>query len=245
MTAGWAREVARHLDSARIFVFDAIDSTNAYAKELLKHGEPAGFTVLAEAQRAGRGRLGRAFHSPRGGLYITCALPYSDAARLTARAAVSVCRAIEDETGARPGIKWVNDLMLYGGKICGILAESVPTPDGGRAVALGVGVNCYFDEMPDELRGVAAALYPDEEAAKGHMASLAARVARALLSPDAPFLEEYRARCLTLGHDVRYFAEGSWHEARALDVDEDCGLIVSAQGKRAVLRAGEVTMHGA
>ena len=105
-------------------------------------GVPEGTVLIAGAQSAGRGRNSRAFASPEGGLYMSVMLrPQSvtEALGITPLAAVAVARAIEEQFGLNPGIKWVNDILIDGKKVCGILAEAV---QGERLnVVLGIGVN--------------------------------------------------------------------------------------------------------
>ena len=123
-----------------------------------------GSVVTARRQGAGKGRRGRAFFSPGGGsVYASFILrpPERPAGQLiTAFAAVAVCEAIEKTTPCRPGIKWLNDIIVDGKKVCGILAEAVP-----HAVILGIGVNINLDgnDLPESLRGVVGTLRMDAE----------------------------------------------------------------------------------
>ena len=126
--------------------------------------------LVAESQTAGRGRLGRSFHSPVGtGLYMSILLrPTFSAERalfITTAAAVAVCRAIEQETGLKPQIKWVNDIYLHEKKICGILTESSINFEtkGLKWAVLGIGLNLSEPEggFPEEIRSVAGALFAE------------------------------------------------------------------------------------
>jgi len=139
-----------------------VDSTNAYAKKLLKEGRRPPFLVAAESQTMGRGRLGKPFFSPKGGLYMSLALKYGGSEEQTTLAAsVAVCRMLERYCGVRPHIKGVNDLLVDGKKICGILCEAVCGQDGNiGAVIVGVGVNTRGEGyiFPDELKDIAGAV---------------------------------------------------------------------------------------
>ena len=101
----------------RIQVHEVLDSTNSYAKELARQGAAEGTVVIAGHQTAGRGRLGRSFHSPKNtGLYFSLILrpdcPADQLMHLTCAAAVASCDAVERACGLRPGIKWINDLTM-------------------------------------------------------------------------------------------------------------------------------------
>ncbi|MDD3289290.1 MAG: biotin--[acetyl-CoA-carboxylase] ligase [Eubacteriales bacterium] len=151
-----------------LYRFDEIPSTQDVLKEYYRDKTAVfGDAVIAEAQTQGRGRYGHNFHSPRGrGIYLSILLPYRDTERLTVRAAVAVMQAIEEVTGYVTEVKWVNDLLLHGRKIAGILAEAI-VDDAGHpgAVVLGVGINLTEPPggYPEEIRGRAGALLSAEE----------------------------------------------------------------------------------
>ena len=117
-----AKEIAAlsGVKEEKITIFEEIGSTNTYLSALAREGEAAGRVVLAEAQSAGRGRMGRSFFSPAGsGIYMSLLLrpKTADAGRLTTLAAVVVADAIERVCGVQVGIKWVNDLIFDGKKL--------------------------------------------------------------------------------------------------------------------------------
>ncbi len=240
------------LSGAEARVFESLGSTNDAAKELAASA-PEGFAVLAERQTAGRGRRGRTFVSPPGGLYMSVVLrPKADAARLpmlTAASAVAVADAIEAVCGESCAIKWVNDLYLRGRKVCGILAEAVPLPGGGIGGAVvGVGVNFCGGEadVPAELRGKMGFIFGGEPSAERSV--LAAEIIKNLLKrsaelESAAFLGEYRRRCFVPGRWVEFTRGGEVVRARAVGIDESCALVVeTADGKREALSAGEVSV---
>ena len=149
----WAARLRALTGAQEIEAYRAIDSTNARAKAWARAGAAQGALVIAAGQTAGRGRLGRTFASPAdAGLYMTVILWPDGAAleRLTIAAAVATCEAIEACTPYRPGIKWVNDLLLGEKKICGILAEAVTSPSGARGAVVGIGVNLAEGALPEE-----------------------------------------------------------------------------------------------
>ena len=120
-----------------VYHYDAVDSTNTQCRRLAAEGV-VNAVVTADCQTAGRGRMGRSFQSPPGlGLYLSVlwrGCPAGQLLTVTPLAAVAVCRAIEQTCGAVCGIKWCNDVVLDGKKLCGILTESSLRPDGGVAV---------------------------------------------------------------------------------------------------------------
>ena len=171
-----------------IYVFDELDSTNEYAKELTAKGAPHGTVVMARRQSAGKGRLGRSFYSPEGGLYMSVIIrPDFDMSKVglvTTAAAVAVAEAIDevalkeadrDDSGCSATrealIKWVNDVYVDGKKVCGILAEGVSTSHkktsddaaSGNldAIILGIGINTSTEGFPEELIEIAGAVTGD------------------------------------------------------------------------------------
>lgn len=115
--------------------YDTVDSTNNVCKALAAQGLDS-TAVIARAQTAGKGRLGRSFQSPEGGLYLSALwqdCPAGQLLTVTPLAAVAVCRAVESLCDTDCGIKWCNDVVLHGKKLCGILTESSLLPDGSAA----------------------------------------------------------------------------------------------------------------
>ncbi|HYE14928.1 MAG TPA: biotin--[acetyl-CoA-carboxylase] ligase [Pyrinomonadaceae bacterium] len=142
--------------------FESLPSTNTEAARQAALGAPEGLCVVAREQTAGRGRQGRSWASPKGaGLYVSVVLrPRMDAKDwplITLAAALAVREAVKEVCALDADIKWPNDLLAGGRKLCGILAETVETP-GGRAVVLGVGVNLDDRAFPSELNETATSV---------------------------------------------------------------------------------------
>ena len=242
----------------RITVLPEVDSTNNYAKKLAQSGAPDGSVVVAEQQTGGRGRMGRSFSSPPGlGVYLTVLLRpgvRADAlGDLTVRVAAAMCDAVERAAGVRPGIKWTNDLILGGKKLCGILTELSVEAESGMAefVVAGIGVNVGQtpDDFPPEVRPVATSLR--EQTGKTiPRARLAAEMIRALSRvaerADEDWLEKYRADCVTIGRQVRVIRAGAERTARADGVDETGALLVTwdDDGSHERIFSGEVSVRG-
>lgn len=162
-------EIARHLTTRRIgrviHHFESIDSTNRYAMELARRGAAEGEVVIAEAQTAGRGRLGRSFFSPSGvsfygSLILRPAIPPARAPQITLVAGLAVAETIERHAGVRPGLKWPNDVRLGELKVAGILTEMESEADRVVHVICGPGVNLNVaaEQFPTDLRGIASSV---------------------------------------------------------------------------------------
>ena len=142
--------------------FESLPSTNTELARLASEGAPEGVSVVADEQTAGRGRLQRAWSSPKGaGLYFSLLLrptiPQNYWPLITFMAAIAVGDALREAAALETDIKWPNDLLSGERKICGILAEAMDTP-AGRAVILGIGINLTQSAFPPELENVATSV---------------------------------------------------------------------------------------
>jgi BirA family biotin operon repressor/biotin-[acetyl-CoA-carboxylase] ligase len=146
----------------RTLHYDSLPSTNTELARLAASGESEGLCVLADEQTAGRGRLQRRWSSPKGaGLYFSILLqpviPLSSWPLVTFVAALAVGDALQDAFKLHTDIKWPNDLLTGERKICGILSETIETPEG-RAVIIGIGINLTAGAYPAELKGLATSV---------------------------------------------------------------------------------------
>lgn len=255
-----AEGIARYLRhrELRLQVFSSVSSTNTVLKTLAAEGEAAGLALVAEAQTAGRGRMGRSFYSPAdSGVYLSLllrpALPAAEATRLTACAAVAVCETLEALSGRETQIKWVNDIFMDGRKVCGILTEAGLDCESGMThyVVIGIGVNVRAPEgdFPEELRGVAGAAFD-----AGRVPELRCRIAAGILDrlldfaadPGSPAVfEGYRRRSLVLGREIRILGPGREPEpAVAEALGEDFSLLARLpDGSLRRLSSGEVSVR--
>lgn len=238
----------------KVLIYPVIDSTNNEAKRLAADGlcEPA--LLVAEKQTAGKGRLGRSFYSPaQTGLYMSVLLhpnaPASEWIAITSAAAVAVCLAIEELTLLKPEIKWVNDIYIEGRKVCGILTEAVSDMTSGRmlSVIVGIGVNIATASFPDEIADRASSLYTDKQPPFSRD-QLAATIANKLCTladslEGGEWLALYRNRSYLDGKAIRYSENGVSHDAVAVGIDQQGGLIVEEAGMRRTLTSGEVTVR--
>ena len=128
-----------------------VGSTQRVAIDHALSGGPSGLVIVAEAQTDGRGRHGRRWHSPRGGLYVTAVLRSIENVRLLPLlAGVAVAEAIETFAGIEAELKWPNDILVGGKKIGGVIAESGWSGGEVKFTLLGVGVNVN-NPLPEDL----------------------------------------------------------------------------------------------
>lgn len=220
-------------------LYDTVTSTNDLLREQAAAGAPDGTVILARRQTAGRGRQGRTFYSPpKTGLYLSMLLrgiSQEQVLSVTPMAAVAAAEAAEHCTGESVQIKWVNDLLLHGKKICGILAEAQFSENAASPdyIILGIGINLLepADGFPPELRNIAGALCPagtDPEAAfrdcAGALIAALAKGRRGLA--EKRYLAGYRARLCVLNCPVTVLENGIERSAVALDTDDDLRLLV-------------------
>ncbi len=241
-----------------IVLYNTTDSTNLQCKHLAEQDAPEGTLVIAGAQSAGRGRLGRSFYSPADtGLYMSLllrpTLPPTEALSITTCAAVCVCEAIEALVGQhiQTGIKWVNDVFVGERKVCGILTEAAFSPDGSalRYAILGIGVNLCAptDGFPTDIADIAAAVF-------GHTdTDLRPQLAASIVDrffdyyphlSSKPFYEAYRERLILRGKPVQILWGSGIGHGTCLDVDRDFRLLVQNEdGTVQALSSGEVSVR--
>jgi BirA family transcriptional regulator, biotin operon repressor / biotin---[acetyl-CoA-carboxylase] ligase len=212
------------------------DSTNARARELAVGGAPHGMVVTASEQTAGRGRQGRTWSAPPGRALL-CSLIVREPPRLLPLlAGVAVAEVVEGVAGVHAMIKWPNDVLVEGLKVCGILVEGRPR-ESWSVVGIGLNVAVSVDELPAELRGRAGTLGLGADAIEPTLARLLAALERWLTASPEDVLEAVRARDALLDREVRW-AGGS---GRAAGIDGDGRLVVvTGGGERVALDAGEV-----
>ncbi len=242
--------------SGEIVRLDEVDSTNRVAKQLAVQGVPEGTLVVAERQTGGRGRLGREWSSPAGGLWISLilrpALAPNQAARITLLAAVAVSAAVKAATGLTVGIKWPNDLLSGGRKLCGILTEMSADMDQIAWVVVGIGLNANLrlSELPSEL-ALSATTLQNELGQPTDRNALIAQILDQIgtgyqrLSEGqwGDVLAQWRRSNVTLGNPVQVTTPLERIEGQAIEIDDDGTLLVATdQGVRRIV-AGDVTLR--
>ena len=244
-------------NDCKVIVLESVDSTNNYLKKLAENGEKENTVVIAECQSSGKGRLGRNFFSPKSGLYLSILLRPDFSAEkslfITTAAAVAVSDAIEEVSGKKTGIKWVNDIFIGKKKVCGILTEaSVDFETGGLYYAvLGIGVNIYHpdDDFPPEIRDIAGAVFDEKPCDKDLKQKLAAAVINNFFNiynniESSDFMQRYKQKSCVLGKEIFVLKNETKTKATVLDIDEKAGLVVKYEnGEVKTLSSGEVSIR--
>lgn len=233
-----------------VHVFESVESTNDTARGLAEQGAPHGTVVIAHGQRRGRGRQGRAWASPPGGLWLSVVLrprqPMAQWPRLAFATAVGIASAMERQLGIRVGLKWPNDFMLDGRKLGGVLLEAAPSY---VIVGVGLNINIPTDAFPAHLSAVATSF----EASQGHSADLVALTQETLRQLESTYatvetdahiiMEQWRARSVTIGTPIRIVGPADAYEGIAEGIDDDGGLLLRTETGLRRLVAGDVSVR--
>lgn len=237
---------------------EEIDSTNTEAKHLAAAGADHGAVVVANRQTAGKGRRGRMWESPAdSGIFMTFLLrPKVDVQKvsmLTLVAALAVSKAVGEETGCLCQIKWPNDLVMDGKKICGILTEMGTSGDQIQYAVVGIGINVGQQEFPDELKNKATSLCIQTKKAVSR-ASLIEKVLESFeryyddweMHRDMRLLrEEYEGQLVNLGREVLVLAPEGEYPGVAAGISDTGELLVQiADGSMKKILSGEVSVRG-
>lgn len=217
-----------------------VDSTNEWAKELATYGAPEGTVVVAETQTMGRGRLGREWISPTGGLWFSVILRPklrpAETVKLNFVAVLAVAEVLREMFDLKAETKWPNDVLVNKRKICGILSEMNSTGETVNFVVVGVGVNVNFDVekfFRDQLRKVATSL-ENELGRKVQLEELFRTLLKHLESLYELFtkegfdsiLEEWKDYAGFLGRQVEVATSTEKLGGLALDVDDEGALVL-------------------
>ena len=240
----------------RLIVLPEVDSTNTYLKQLASNGAPDETAVLSIRQTAGRGRRGRSFLSEPGGLYLSYLIRPHESAQellhLTALAGLCVCNAVRQVTGMQPSIKWPNDPVLNGKKLCGILTElsvSLETQEP-EYVVIGIGINCNQTQFPQELDmatslRIEAGRPADVNAIAAALLLELSRMRREFLSRKSDWIAAFSRNCLTVGKDIQILRAGTVRQAKATGIGPDGELLVEyPDGTSGSVSSGEVSVRG-
>lgn len=240
-----------------IFYFPSIDSTNTKASQLAEEGYPTGTLVVAERQESGKGRRGRNWASPEGnGIFMTLILKPeinpNNASMLTLVAALAVSKAITKCTGRPAGIKWPNDIVMNGKKVCGILTEMSAQFDYVNHIVIGIGINVHNESFPEELSHMATSLYLES---KEHFnrAALIEEILEQFEDYYAVYLKtedlsglvkEYDISLVNRNQQVKVLDPKEPFEGKAMGITPRGELIVDTWESRKLVYAGEVSVRG-
>ena len=226
-------------------------STNTDGKALCRAGIRRAALIVADEQTGGRGRCGKSFISPTGGLYMSLVLPLgapvSDAVMATSCSAVAVCRAME-RFGLTCGIKWVNDIYADGRKLCGILVEAVNDYRTMKTESLIVGIGVNIESAP-VLCGDVKAVSLRERGCTADATDLCAAIAEEMLAlyhdgfDFSSLCEEYVSRSVVLGREITFIENGVTRSGTAIEIGEKGELIVDCGSETEVLSSGEISVR--
>lgn len=236
---------------------EVVDSTNTKAKELVQKGYPSGTLVVAGQQLTGKGRSGRGWESPPGtGIFMTLLLKPDfhpdSASMLTLVAALAVAKAIGGITHADVQIKWPNDIVINGKKICGILTEMSAQRDFIHYVVIGIGINVHNESFPEEIRSTASSLFL-ECGEHFHRADIIGKVLRYFEEYYEVFcetedlsalLDDYNALLVNRQKKVRVLDPKVPFEGKAMGITRKGELIVETPESQRLVSSGEVSVRG-
>lgn len=252
--------VCRYLkNNSNIILLKTVGSTNAYLNELAIKGEKEGTMMIASEQTNGYGRRGRSFFSPADtGLYLSILLrpkfSAKESVKITAAAAVAACASIENVTGIKTDIKWVNDIFCGGKKVAGISTVAAVNIENGMFdhVIIGIGINVYYpkDGFPTEISDTAGALL--KESIPNIRNKLAAEFYDRFTElyeqlPECGGLSEYKKRLMWQGEKINIYS-GADNEtvtpAVLLGIDDNFALKVRYEnGNEDVIYSGEISIR--
>jgi len=250
-------EIGYHLKAkifgSRILSFNSVDSTNRLAMELAEKGAPEGTIIAAENQTAGRGRLGRSWSSPRGaGLCVSVILRPQlsprDVPRLTLTASAAVAGSLRNHYGIPAELRWPNDVLVGGKKVCGILTEISAEADAVRFVVVGLGVNVN-GKGADYSAG--ATSVEKESGAVQNRPALLARILERLEVLYGKFRhyewdslkDEWNGLSAVRGKNIQVRTINEKREGEACAIEEDGALLLKdARGKYHRFYSGDVTL---
>lgn len=243
-----------------IVFLESVDSTNSYAKKMGEEEFQEGTLVIAEEQTAGRGRLGREWISPKGkGIWMTIMLKPDikpeQAAQITLIAAFAVVLGIKNICNIDAMIKWPNDVVVNGKKLCGILTEMGAEIDRINYLIVGIGINANIDEMDFANSGLDIAT--SLKVQKGEDIDRKILISDIIKNFEKLYIDfiergsieyiikNYKKVSATLGKEIRILAKGEEWNGIALDINSHGHLMVKMDdGKIEEISSGEVSVRG-
>ncbi|MGN0398364.1 MAG: biotin--[acetyl-CoA-carboxylase] ligase [Candidatus Fimimorpha sp.] len=241
-----------------IVYYDSIDSTNNEAKRLGKEGALHGTLVIAQQQTAGRGRLGRNWDSPKEqAIYMTLLIRPNispqNASKVTLIAALAAAKGIREVAGMPPQIKWPNDIVIHGKKLCGILTEMNMESENKFFLVVGIGINCNRKDFPEGLKQTATSLYLETKKEQSREQLIAA-VMYAFEQYYSVFIQtenlsnlkqQYECQLVNYNRDVRVLSPDHEYIGTSRGINEEGELLVEDKsGQMHAVRSGEVSVRG-
>lgn len=241
-----------------LYYYEDTDSTNADAMRLGEEGAEHGTLVVANHQNKGRGRRGRVWQSPVGttismSFLVKPEIAPGKASMLTLVMALAVAKGIEEACDLSTAIKWPNDILVNGKKVCGILTEMKAEMDYIHGVIIGVGINVNVESFPEELQSMATSLIL-EKGRKVSRAEVIERVAenfevyyeKFMETEDLSLLRDlYEERLISKGKAVKVLDPQGEYTGISKGITDTGELVVETQdGKEQQVYAGEVSVRG-
>jgi BirA family transcriptional regulator, biotin operon repressor / biotin---[acetyl-CoA-carboxylase] ligase len=238
----------------KLFVYDSIDSTNAYAKTFAIKGAEEGTVVLADHQTAGRGRFGRPWLAEPGSsllfsVIIRPTFSKDTIGLLSFFAAAGIALAVESVTGKQCECKWPNDILMNGNKFCGILMESTFQKNELDFIIIGIGLNVNQKNFPGDLASKATSLSKEcgteldrRNVFCGIMLSLESFYTDVRKGNFTNVLTEWKARTTLFGKRIMLTQTTNIIDGVAIDLASDGGLVVETKTGQRVFHAGDVTL---
>lgn len=241
-----------------VLYFDTIDSTNTKAQELAEKGYQSGTLVVADKQESGKGRRGRSWVSPSGtGIFMTLMIKPdinpNNASMLTLVAALAVAKAITSVTGEEAMIKWPNDIVVNGKKVCGILTEMNAQFDYINYIVVGIGINVHNESFPEEISQMASSLMIEAGGKRFHRAQIIAETMSYFEQYYDTFLKtqdlsalvrEYDKLLVNRNKSVRVLDPKEPFDGKAMGITPKGELIVDTWESRKLVSSGEVSVRG-
>lgn len=244
----------------KIYYHDTVDSTQGFAAKLAVGKSEAGTVVIAESQTAGKGRLGRRWVSPKGGIWLSVILhPKFDVSKITLvpfATAVALADAIEKTLGIRTELKWPNDVMLNGKKVAGIIIDASIESSSIDSLILGVGINYSIDPSEVEKKiGQNQGIYHVATLLKKDNEQKPAKLVRAFLQElektlkvleggrTQTIITRWAKKSSTIGATVSVATQDGRVSGNAVKIDKDGSLIIRRGSETVKISAGDV-IHG-
>jgi len=235
----------------QIYYYPKLATTMDTARDLVKKGAVEGTVVIAGTQTAGKGRIGRTWLSPEGGLAMSIILKpkLENLPQLVMIASLAVVRAIKQVTGVEAGIKWPNDIMINGKKVCGILIENEVKEGRVNFADIGIGINVNFSprDFP-EIADIATSLSHEASTEISNtelVAELLDHLERLYIEANngEPVYREWLKNMETLGQRIKVDTGKTVEQGWAETVAENGNLIVRREdGSLIEINAGDVTV---
>lgn len=225
---------------------ETVDSTNTFLKH--KSDLKCGDVIIAETQTEGRGRRGRTWFSPQGNLYMSVCVnadgSFEKASLVGLTMAVAATETISS-LGIDCKIKWPNDIVINGRKVCGILSETAVTQKNNLFCIVGIGINTEISHFSEEVINPAVSLrdvHNEKIDINKFTADLLLTFEKYL--NNANMIEKYRKYCVNIGRTVKIADGGNEYTAEAVDIGENGNLIIKTKSGYAAVNSGEVSVRG-